>query len=303
MSPATCTEKGAEIRYCNVCGHADRQEIEAFGHKWDEGKVTKAATSTAEGVKTFTCTTCGEKKTEPIAKVSPSEDKTKVGEDGTALGPGASAAAAEAAILGMTNDGDPKGSNYLPLELQSKKQTNNSITIKWVKQAKATKYVVYGNKCGKKNKMTKICEVKGSKASKKLKKIAGKKLAKGKAYKIIIVALDKDNLVVSTSKLIHVYTKGGKNTNHKSVTVKSNGKVVKSLTIKKGGKATITAEGLSAQKKLKFSQHIQIRYCSSKPGVCKVSKKGVISAKKAGTCTVYAYSQDGVAGKVKVTVK
>ena len=38
-------------------------------HKWNNGKVTKAATYTATGIKTYTCTVCGETKTETIPKL------------------------------------------------------------------------------------------------------------------------------------------------------------------------------------------------------------------------------------------
>lgn len=50
-------------RTCSVCGH-----VEKAAHKWDGGKVTKAATCKENGTKTFTCTVCGATKTENIAK-------------------------------------------------------------------------------------------------------------------------------------------------------------------------------------------------------------------------------------------
>ena len=34
--------------------------VDALGHPWDNGKVTKEPTETETGVKTFTCTRCGE---------------------------------------------------------------------------------------------------------------------------------------------------------------------------------------------------------------------------------------------------
>ena len=44
--------------------------VDALGHSWDSGKVTKPATETETGVKTFTCTRCGETKTEIIPKLT-----------------------------------------------------------------------------------------------------------------------------------------------------------------------------------------------------------------------------------------
>lgn len=101
---ATCTEKGAERRDCSRCEHYETREVEALGHNykdavttptcteqgytthtctrcedsyvdtyvdalghaWDDGVVTKQPTATENGVKTFTCTRCGETRTEPI---------------------------------------------------------------------------------------------------------------------------------------------------------------------------------------------------------------------------------------------
>ncbi len=66
----TCTEKGRTEYTCTACGDTYVESYtDALGHKWDSGKVTKAATYTATGVKTYTCTVCGEKKTETIPKL------------------------------------------------------------------------------------------------------------------------------------------------------------------------------------------------------------------------------------------
>lgn len=69
---ATCTEKGyTGDTYCKECGtfmHAG-ETIQAAGHKWDNGKVTKEPTETAQGIKQYTCTVCGETKTELIDKL------------------------------------------------------------------------------------------------------------------------------------------------------------------------------------------------------------------------------------------
>ena len=60
---ATCMEPAQ----CAVCGET---QGEAIGHRYDDGRVTKAATCTATGTKAYTCTSCGVTKSETIAKVS-----------------------------------------------------------------------------------------------------------------------------------------------------------------------------------------------------------------------------------------
>ena len=70
VTAPTCTEKGYTTHTC-ACGdsYVDTY-VDALGHAWDSGKVTKAATETETGTKTFTCTRCGETKTETIPKLT-----------------------------------------------------------------------------------------------------------------------------------------------------------------------------------------------------------------------------------------
>ncbi len=70
VTAPTCTEKGYTTHTC-ACGdsYVDTY-VDALGHAWDEGKVTKPATEAEDGVKTFTCTRCGETKTEVIPALS-----------------------------------------------------------------------------------------------------------------------------------------------------------------------------------------------------------------------------------------
>ena len=313
-SKPTCTEDGNIVYWTcsegdNPCGKyfsdkngedeisEDETVDPATGHSWDEWKVTKAATETAEEVKTRKCSICGEEETQTVPKPTPADQK---GKDGTAVGPGASAAAAQNAITSIKSDTDPKGSVFNKLKLSSTKQTKKSISLKWTKVSKASKYVIYGNKCGNSNKPKKLTTVSGNK--KTFKNIKGKKLKKGTYYKFIIVALDKNNKVVSTSKIIHVATKGGKAGNHKSVTVKKS-VLTKAKKLKKGKSLKLKAKAVPQSLKLKVKKHVEVRYESTNKKIATVSKKGVVKAKKKGSCYVYAYAQNGVCKKVKVTVK
>ena len=65
-TPPTCTEKGYTTHTC-ACGdsYVDTY-VDALGHAWDGGTVTKQPTATETGVRTYTCTRCSATKTETI---------------------------------------------------------------------------------------------------------------------------------------------------------------------------------------------------------------------------------------------
>lgn len=63
----TCEEKGYVKEACSICGEVREVELDATGHKWDDGKVTKEPQPGVQGVRTFTCTVCGKQYTESIA--------------------------------------------------------------------------------------------------------------------------------------------------------------------------------------------------------------------------------------------
>lgn len=66
----TCEEKGFVKEACLVCGEVRERELEALGHKWDEGKVTTEPQPGVAGVRTFTCTVCQKTYTEPISALA-----------------------------------------------------------------------------------------------------------------------------------------------------------------------------------------------------------------------------------------
>ena len=70
VTAPTCTEKGYTTHTCSCGDSYVDTYVDALGHSWDSGKVTKPATETEDGVKTYTCTRCGETKTESIPAVS-----------------------------------------------------------------------------------------------------------------------------------------------------------------------------------------------------------------------------------------
>ena len=175
---------------------------------------------------------------------------------------------------------DPSGTEFGLLQARSTKVTKTSITIAWKKVEGAQNYVIYGNKCGTNNKYKKLTAT--TNLSLTFTNVAGNKLKKGTYYKFLVYAVDGKGKILSTSKTVHVATTGGKVGNDKAVR---------------------TAAKKNKVKKLKVKRHRKIAYETSNSNIATVSKKGVIKAKDKGVCYVYAYTQNGIFAKVKVTVK
>ena len=207
---------------------------------------------------------------------------------------------ADAAIKGMTSDDDPAGTKFAKLRLKVSKNGKRTVKLAWTKVKGAKKYVLYGNRCGTKYKMKKLKNIKSTARAFKVTK-APKKLAAGKMYKFALVALDKNGKVISTSKVVHACTTGGKYGNPKSVSVTK--KVAnKAKALKKGKTVKLGAKVvMPAGKKLR--KHVGIRYESTKKAVATVTKKGVVKTRAKGSCYIYAYAQNGVFKRILVKVK
>ena len=70
VTPPTCTAKGYTTHTCSCGDSYVDTYVDALGHAWDSGTVTKQPTATETGIRTFTCTRCGETKTETIPKLT-----------------------------------------------------------------------------------------------------------------------------------------------------------------------------------------------------------------------------------------
>lgn len=69
---ATCEKDGSTAgKKCSVCGTVTvaPKTVTKLGHSWDEGKVTKEATSTQNGEMTYACTRCKVTKTASIPAI------------------------------------------------------------------------------------------------------------------------------------------------------------------------------------------------------------------------------------------
>ena len=277
-----------------ACGYLPENGYEFAGWKVDNNTYQKDDTLKITGHRDVTATWTKVGPDDPAPAPAPGSDPSQTGTDGTPVGPGASAAAADKAITSMANDKDPKGAAFGKLKLQSTRQTKTAAALRWTKQSGAKTYVVYGNKCGKGNKPQKLATVTGSTYN-------CQKLKKGICYKFIVVALDQNNNVISTSKLIHVATKGGKVGNHRKVTVTKT-VIKKAKALRKGRKLRIKAKAVVQSKRQKVKKLIGLRYESTNTAIATVSAKGVIKARKKGLCYVYIYAQNGVYKRIKVKV-
>ncbi len=194
----------------------------------------------------------------------------------------------EAAIPTRKNDKDLNCSTFSLLQAKGVPKGETSIKLSWQKVEGATGYIIYGNKCGKKNHYEKLKTT--AKTSYKQ-----KKLKKGTYYKYIVVAINGDQ-ALAASKTIHVATNGGKYSNNTGVTLNK-----KKLTIKRKKSAKVKATLLRGN--LQVKNHRAVAFESSDYRIATVTSKGKIKGVKKGTCYIYAYAQNGMCAKIKVKVK
>ncbi len=171
------------------------------------------------------------------------------------------------------------------------------VTLKWNKVNNADGYLIYGARCGVGYQV--IADVTDGAT----KKYVVDGLEKGKSYKYRVKAykiVDGEQVILRSSNTTHVYTHGNKKyANAKKVTASKT-----SVSLSVGKTSTINATITMANSKKKLTTHVkELRYRSNNKKVATVSSTGVITAVKAGTANIYAYSPNGRYAKIKVTVK
>ena len=191
-----------------------------------------------------------------------------------------------------------------PLLAKMTAKGSNSLVLSWNRTAGAEGYDIFFAKCSSRESRTPFRRVKTIKGNKTF-KWTKKGLKKGISYKAYVKAWvtkdGKKQYVVSSPK-IHAFTSGGtaKYTNAKSVTVNR-----KKVTVKKGKtfKLKAAVKKLKKNRKLMPTSHEPVlRYVSTDKKIATVNRSGRIKGVGKGTCYVYAYAQNGVRKKVKVTV-
>lgn len=185
--------------------------------------------------------------------------------------------------------------NDLPILLAKGVGGNKKICLSWLKVKNTSGYEVYWSYCNGKSNFKLLNR------SSKLKK-THKKLSNKKKYKYFVVSyrmVDGKKIYTAKSNQLHVSMSANKTTNAKAVKVKKT-----KITLKKGNKFTIKAKLVREDKEKKLLKHAAAyRYYSSNKKIAAVSKKGVIKAKKKGTCTLYVLANNGAYKKITVTVK
>ena len=192
------------------------------------------------------------------------------------------------------NAQESKNSNFQTLCARVSKSTKNANKIQWNKQADASGYIVYGNLSGKKNAYQVLAILDNNQTT----SYTHKSLKKGTYYKYIVSAykMTDGNLeILTTSKSMYAATSGGKYGNITSIKTKSK------VSLKAKKKVTLKVTTKKSAKKM--TSFRKLAFESSNPKIATVSSKGVIKAKKKGTCTIYIYAQNGIYKKVTVKVK
>lgn len=187
---------------------------------------------------------------------------------------------------------------YRKLRLRVPTSTKTTNVLKWNKVSDADGYVIYGAPCNTKTKvytMEKQVTIKNGSTT----TWTDKSLTSGTYYKYYIKAyklVDGKKVWLAKSKVVHSTTTGGEYGNAKSVKVNKT-----SVSLAVGKTFTIKAEQVVKDQPIK--KHTEIKFESSNSKIASVTSKGVIKAKKKGTCYIYVYAQNGMYKRIKVTVK
>ncbi len=199
---------------------------------------------------------------------------------------------------GQTGNQIEKRKDLSILLAVGKQKGKNSIRLTWLKCKNASGYEVYWSYCDGKKNYQKISTVKASGK----RAFVHKKLKVDRAYKYYIAAYkmeDGKKQYIAKSPTIHVAMKYEKRTNVKTITVNK-----AKVTLRPKNKFQIRAKTVLWDKKKKVLKHVDaLRYYTENKKVASISKKGKITAKGKGTCTVYVIANNGVAKKIKVRVK
>ena len=222
----------------------------------------------------------------------------------------------EDTILDFSSESDPAGATFGQLRLHIHKRKKTSLLLKWTKTSEADGYILYGNHCnakGKKYKLLEIAQLTNNQSSYVSTKVDAGKLQVGTYYKYLMYAYKEFNgqkIPIAASVCIHGTTMGNrKNTVASAVQVfKKNGskkvRIKSNITIKAGQKIKLFSREIPEEKNKTIRPHRPVCFETEDSEIASVGRKtGVLRGLKKGTVILYAYAQNGIYCKIKVTVK
>ncbi len=274
-------EAGKDTSYYHLVYVAENGEMTRYKTKYETGKLMFTATHFSDYAVIYDT---GEKN-ETVRPEEGAEETDRTDTD----------------IKDDSSDTDDKvtmDTSYSKLRLRVPTSTRTTNVLKWTKQTGADGYVIYGNLCNSKGKTYKLVKQVTIKDNTTTSWI-DTKLASGTYYKYYIKAyklVDGKKVWIAKSKVVHSTTTGGKYGNAKSIKVNKT-----SVSLAVGKTFSIKAEQVLKDKPI--AGHQNIKYESGNSKVASVTSKGVIKAKKKGTCYIYVYAQNGMYKRIKVTVQ
>ena len=175
--------------------------------------------------------------------------------------------------------------------------TGTRINLSWEKFRGATGYDVYWSYCTGKDEYNKLAN------NAKNFKYADNNLNNGREYKYFTVAykiVKGKKVYLGKTNVVHVAMVNAAKTNAVSITVNK-----KAVALAKGKTFKIVKKVKLEDPKKKQLNHLLKNelYRTSNSKVATVSTAGVIKGVGKGTCYVYAFADNGVYAKIKVTVK
>ena len=205
----------------------------------------------------------------------------------------------EKRIKTLSGKAEVPGASFSTLRARASRAYKKRIQLKWKAVPGASGYIIYGAE--RKEALVKLETIKNAGTT----TYTHNYLKPNKYYRYVVVAYQnvgsgkEDLRVLSCSPVIIAATLGGKYRNTQAVTFSS-----KKISLKKGKKQKLGAALVSkASIGKKYRTFLKMRYESSDPAVATVSRNGRIKAVSKGTCYVFAYAQDGIFKRIKVTVQ
>ena len=187
--------------------------------------------------------------------------------------------------------------NFHTLRLRVTRYDDTTHCLNWKAVEGADGYEVYGARCNTKKKSYKAVQITAMGSD--ITMWVCKDLKPNTYYKYIVRAYkmaDGKKVYIARSEYAHLATGGGTYGVIGALLVHPQAvslKMDEAFQIK-----TFKTSGMD-----KTREHAAIRFESTKASVAAVDEKGVITAKKAGSCTIYVFTQNGLYEKIKVTVQ